>query len=174
MILISEVKVKPPKKEPKSTSKRKLIGSKEVVILLKVNPELVTYLRQFEGLPFVKNSKYILFSEPEVIRWRNRRLTTDSVIAFNLREYYDKTGMVKFIDFQEFRSRVEELTFLDGDNVIQYIKRQNPMKTVQNLVGTIVHDYWYARAPKCECCGKKLISTLNTKLCSPCKKLKMS
>jgi tRNA(Ile2) C34 agmatinyltransferase TiaS len=148
--------------------KRKLVTAKEVAKVLKVSPEVISYLRQYEGLPYTKNSKYILFSEPEVIRWRNRKLANEAKVVLNLRDYYNKIGLGKFIGYDEFHAKVEEIAFLDGDNLLQYVRRQNPEKDVQDLVGDIVFRFWDARKPKCKICGRNLTSTLYRGLCKRC------
>lgn len=150
--------------------KRKLITTKDVSKLLKVSPEVITYLRQHESLPFVKRSKYILFSEPEVVRWRNRKLTENAENVLNLKDYFNKTHLFKFTTYEEFYRRADEIVFLDGDNVIQYLKRQNPAKDVQDLLGDIVSEYWNERKPRCSVCGEIIVSNLDTKLCPLCKK----
>ncbi len=150
--------------------KTKLITSKEVSKMLKVSPEVITYLRQYESLPFVKNSKYILFSEPEIIRWRNRKLAENSKNVLNLKIYYIKIRLFKFITYEKFKELASEVVFLDGDNVVQYLKRQNPLKDIQDLVGDIVSEYWNNLKPKCRICGGPILSNLDTDLCHICKK----
>jgi hypothetical protein len=157
-----------------SPKKRKLITAKEAAVILKVSPEVITYLRQYEGLPFVKKSKYILFSEPEVIRWRNRQLTKNASPALDLQDYYAKIQLFKFITYAEFKTRVSGVAFLDGDTVLQYLKRQSPAKDIQDLVGDIVFEYWNNLAPKCISCGRVIYSSLPTSLCALCKKKKRS
>lgn len=149
--------------------KRKLITTKDVAKILKVNTELITYLRQYEKLPFVRNNKYILFSEPEVIRWRNKQLAENATPVMNLKEYYFNTKLYRFVEYEVFRSKVDEIAFLDGDMVIQYIKRHNPEKDIVDVVGDIVHKYWDERKPKCEKCGRTLIGFVPGKLCGVCK-----
>lgn len=146
----------------------KYISTKDVAKLLKVSPEVVTYLRQEENLPFVKNNKYILFSEPEVIRWRNRKLSGNSQTVLNLKKYYFNTKLFRFIEYEDFKVMASDIVFLDGDDVIQYIKRQNPEKDLVDLVGDIVFKFWDSKNPKCSVCGKTIISKLNVKLCSLC------
>jgi hypothetical protein len=150
--------------------KKKLITSKEVADILKVSPELITYLRQSEALPFVKNNKYILYSEPEVLRWRNRHLAENSLPVLDLKEYYRIIELDKFITFDNFKERVSKIVFLEGNFVIQYIKRQNPTKDVVNLVGDIVSEYWSAREQKCRYCGGHVISDLDKDICAKCRK----
>lgn len=67
---------------------------------------------------------------------------------------------------------MKDAVFLDGDDVIQYLKRQNPSKDVQDVVGDIVSEYWNNLKPKCEKCGKVIISSLDSKLCAQCKSKK--
>ena len=148
---------------------KKLITTKEVTKMLKVSSEVITCLRQNEGLPFVRNSKYILFSEPEVIRWRNQQLINDAKSVLNLREYYDTIKLSQFIQYDDFKAKVREITFLDGDSVIQYLKRQSPLKDIQNLVGDIVSDYWNSLKPRCVKCGNIIISSFDKELCASCK-----
>lgn len=149
--------------------RQKLLTTKDVAKILKVNTELVTYLRQNEKLPFIKNSKYIMFSEPEVIRWRNKKLAENAAPIMNLRDYYNNIKMYKFTDYDSFRERVAEVVLLDGDFVIQYIKRHNPERDIVDVVGDIVHAYWDERKPKCSICGRTLISSLSNQLCSVCR-----
>lgn len=150
------------------TRRRKLITAKEVAKLLKVSPEVISYLRQNDDLPYTKSAKYIMFSEPEVIRWRNRKLSNDAKVVLNLRDYHEKIGLGKFIAYDAFRTRVEEIAFIDGDNLLQYVRRQNPERDVQDLVGDIVFRFWDDRKPKCRECGGNLTSTLYRGLCKRC------
>ncbi len=149
--------------------RRKLLTTKEVAKILKVNTELVTYLRQNEKLPFIRNGKYIMFSEPEVIRWRNKQLAENATPIMNLRDYYTNIRLYKFVEYTYFREKVNEVTMLDGDFVIQYIKRYNPEKSIVDVVGDLVHTYWDERRPKCELCGRVIIGSLPSKLCSVCR-----
>lgn len=149
--------------------KRKLLTTKDVAKILKVNTELVTYLRQNEKLPFIRDSKYILFSEPEVIRWRNKKLTENARPVINLRDYYDSIRLYKFADYEYFREKVEEVAMVDGDFVIQYIDRYNPERSIVDVVGDIVHAYWNDLRPKCELCGRVIVGLLPNNLCSVCR-----
>lgn len=154
---------------PKPKKQVRLVTAKEVAVILKVSPEVVTYLRTCEKLPFVKNSKYILFSEPEVVRWRNRKLTEDGKVVMNLKTYYDATHLIKFITYEDFYKQVQTIAFTDGDNVLQYIKRQNTEKNVIDLVGDIISKFWEELSPKCNRCGKTIRSTLpDQKYCFVC------
>lgn len=148
--------------------RRKLITAKEAARLLKVSPEVISYLRQNENLPFIKDGKYILLSEPEVTRWRNKKLSTEAKVVLNLKDYYAKIGLYKFIDYESFHAKVEDIAFVDGDNLIQYVRRQNPERDVQDLVGDIVFKFWDDRKPKCTVCGRNLTSTLYKGLCKRC------
>lgn len=152
--------------------RKKLLTSKEAARLLKVSSELISYLRINEGLPFTKRNKYIMFSEPDILRWRNRRLAENSSVVLNLQEYYQKTKLCRFISYEDFKVRVEELIFLEGDNVLKYIKRQNVEKIIVDIVGDIVYNYWEAAIPRCIVCGNKIHGHLVTDLCSTCKEHK--
>lgn len=148
--------------------KKKLITTKEVSRILKVSSEVVTYLRTEEGLPYVKHKKYILFSEPEVTRWRNARLSSSTKKVMNLLEYYTTIRLFKFCTYEEFKARVLDSVFMEEDYVVKYIERQSPEKDVQNIVGDIVSEYWDKATPKCKVCGRKLISKLYNGLCHIC------
>jgi len=149
--------------------RKKLVTTKEVTKMLKVSSEVITCLRQNDGLPFVRNSKYILFSEPEVIRWRNQQLINDAKSVLNLKEYYDTIRLNRFVPYDEFKAKVREIAFLDGDSVIQYLKRQSPLKDIQNLVGDIVSEHWNSFKPRCSKCGNVIVSSLDKGLCASCK-----
>lgn len=149
--------------------KVKYITAKEVAKLLKVSPEIITYLRQEENLPFIRDNKYILFSEPEIIRWRNRKLAKDSTIVMDLKQYWFTIKLYRFITYEDFKVKAEQILFLDGDNVIQYIKRQNPEKELVDLVGNIVYAYWDAQSPKCSICGRTIKTALVVDICSVCR-----
>ena len=150
--------------------KKKLITAKEVADILKIDPEVVTYLRQYEDLPYVKNVKYILFSEPEVIRWRNRQLVENSKVVLNLKDYFNSIRLGKFIPYEDFKIKVQEVVFMEGDSVVQYIKRQNPVKDIHNLVGDIVYAYWDAKEKKCRLCGRTLTSAFDNGTCHLCRR----
>lgn len=156
-----------------SRRKRKLITTKDVAKILRVNTELVTYLRQYEKLPFVRDSKYILFSEPEVIRWRNKKLVENSQAVLNLKDYFNDIQLFKFTTYEYFQEKVSEAVMLDGDSVIKYIDRYNPEKAIIDVVGDIVHSYWDELSPKCLVCGRNIISSLSADLCSVCKAKKI-
>lgn len=161
---------KSPKKIQKP-SKKIPITAKEVSKLLKVSTEVVSYLRDFEGLPFLKNSKYILFSEPEVVRWRNRKLSNDSKVVLDLKQYYDTIKLNRFISYKDFRTKVENIAFLDADNLLQYVKRQNPCRDIHVLVGDIVHSYWDSKKQRCVDCGREIkLSTVLIR-CQRCNKV---
>ena len=149
--------------------RKKIITTKEVSKILKVNSEVVSYLRLSEGLPSIKDKKYILFSEPEVVRWRNKKLAECSENVMDLKEYYYKIGLNKFYTYEQFTERASEKVFLDGDTVIQYLKRQNPAKDVEDVVGDMMAEYWASKIPLCKKCGKKIISTLNKDFCHVCR-----
>lgn len=151
--------------------RRKLITTKEVAKILKVNTELITYLRQNENLPFIRNNKYILFSEPEVIRWRNKQLAEHATPIMNLKDYYINIKLFRFVEYETFKEKVNEVAFLDDDFVIQYIKRHNPEKEVIDVVGDLVHQYWEDRKPKCVTCGRTIVGSLPNKLCSVCRQV---
>ena len=95
-------------------------------------------------------------------------MSNDAQVVLNLRDYYQKIGLHKFIDYSVFRTRVEEIAFTEGDNLLQYVRRQNPEKDVQDLVGDIVFKFWDDRKPKCKTCGRNLTSTLYLGLCKRC------
>lgn len=154
--------------------RRKLITTKDVARILKVNTELITYLRQHEDLPFIRNNKYILFSEPEVVRWRNKQLAEHATPIMDLKAYYFNIKLFRFVDYETFRAYVSEVAFLDEDMVIQYIKRHNPEKDIIDVVGTLVNKYWEDRKPKCKLCGRVIAGSLPSELCSVCKEKKFS
>jgi len=154
--------------KPRRSSPRRVkhITSKEVAAILKVNPEIITYLRISEDLPFKKNKKYIIYSEREVTRWRNRKLAENTTLVMNLLTYYTSVRLDRFCTYQAFKSTVADKVFLDGDNVVQYLKRQNPARDVQDVVGAIVSAFWDAQKPKCSGCGKTMLTT--RKMCTRC------
>jgi len=149
---------------------KNLITTPEVATILKVNPEIIVYLRKKESLPFIKHRKFILFNKDEVIRWRNQRLATDSVIIIHLPTYYLQISLNKFCTYEHFKNKMEERAFVDNDSVIQYIKRYNIWKEIKDVVGDIVSSYHMNLKPKCVKCGGIIHSYLDTNLCSICKK----
>jgi len=158
-------------KKPVEKVKKLPITAKEVARLLKVSPEVVSYLREYEELPYIRDSKYILFSEPEVLRWRNRKLTTASKVVLNLKDYYNTIKLGRFITYPEFRAKVADIVFLDGDNLLQYVKRQNPCRDVHTLVGDIVHEFWDAKKVRCVDCGRELVAGNTDSRCCRCNKV---
>lgn len=145
------------------------INTKDVARLLKVNPEIIAFLRKTEGLPYFKQKKYIVYSEEEVVRWRNRRLALDSKIVIHLPTYYLQIGISKYCGYDFFKSEMQKAVFMDGDNVIQYLKRQRVWDNIQDVVGNIITAYWNARKPRCSHCGKVVHSTLKPCLCLKCR-----
>lgn len=146
----------------------KYISVKRVAEILKVNPELVAYLRLNDGLPFRKNKKYIVYLEREILRWRNRKLTEGTTtVVMNLLDYYTAIKLSRFCTYEYFKDKVGIKVLLDGDRVIKYLTRQNPERDVRDIVGVIVSDFWDAAKPKCSICGKTMLSKRG--VCFRCK-----
>ncbi len=168
----STVKQKQPRrirpKQHKPPKVSQTITAKEVAVHLRVSPETVNYLRTHEKLPFIMDGKYILFSEPEILRWRNKRLSEDSKHVLNLKRFHISTGLYKFISYDKFYKRVQKVSFVDGDHLVQYIPRQSPDKNLHDLVGDIVAEYWNKALPKCKKCGRKIHSDSTSGLCYSC------